>query len=166
MKFLLDTNELIPVEPGSLGDVEPGTSVVANFIKLCNEAKQQLYVHPVIVKDLERDKNDDRRQLRKLLIGKYATLPHPPGLEKVEPTVGAVDAESNDWVDHHLLAAILGNAADYVVIDSIGYQSRSKLDATRAGVRHFRCKWAEFQTALFKSGIRKYLGGLVVVVPE
>jgi len=117
MKFLLDTNELIPVEPGSLDDVEPGTAVVAEFIKLCNEAKQQLYVHPVIVKDLERDKNDDRRQLRKMLIEKYAEIPHPPALDKVESVVGAVDVESNDWVDHHLLAAILGNAADYLVTE-------------------------------------------------
>lgn len=117
MKFLLDTNELIPVEPGSLSDVEPGTAVVAEFIRLSNEAKQQLYIHPVIAKDLGRDKNDDRRKLRKLLLGKYAELQHPPGLEKVELVLGSCPSESHDWVDHHLLAAIAGNAADYLVTE-------------------------------------------------
>jgi hypothetical protein len=111
MKFLLDTNVLIPVEPGSLTDVEPSTAIIAEFVKLCNEAKQQLYVHPLIMKDIERDKDDDRRQLRKLLVCKYLELHHAPGLDKIEPVVGIAAAGSNDWVDNHLLAAVFGNAA-------------------------------------------------------
>ena len=46
MKFLIDTNILIPAEPTSPQDIEPGTPFVVNLLRLLVEGAHQVYVHP------------------------------------------------------------------------------------------------------------------------
>jgi len=120
MKFLIDTNIFIPVEPTSPTDVEAGTPVVAEFIRLSHEARQQVYVHPLVAAELGHDANAPRRELRKRLLAKYSQLPDPPDIRQIDSLLGASTLSSNDWVDRHLLAAVAGDAVDYLVTEDNG----------------------------------------------
>lgn len=74
MKLLIDTNVLIPLEPGSKTDVEPMTSLATDL----QQVGATLYLHPIQRSDIEQDKDHDRRALRLRLIEKYLQLPSPP----------------------------------------------------------------------------------------
>ena len=54
MKFLLDTNIIIPLEPGSLGDVEAGTTLAMELASTANKGGVQLFVHPESKTDIRR----------------------------------------------------------------------------------------------------------------
>ena len=78
MKLLIDTNVLIPLEPGSKADLEPMTSVAIELIRTAQQVGAVIYLHPIQRKDIEQDKDLDRRSLRLRLIEKYPQLPNPP----------------------------------------------------------------------------------------
>lgn len=133
MKFLIDTNILIPLEPTSPEQVEQNTEPALNLLRLIEEARYQLFVHPSIVVDVSRDTDEARRSLRELLLKKYLPLPHPPqasaGMEQIlgRPPIG-----SNDWVDHQLLAALHANAVNILVTED----RRIHRKADRIGLKH------------------------------
>ncbi len=118
MKFLIDTNVLIPLEPTSPRHFEPGTDKAVEFVRLASQGGHQVFVHPAVQDDLRRDPDGERRAARERLIRKYAALPDPPPLTAhIEQVVGTAERGSNDWVDHHLLAALLASAIDFVVTE-------------------------------------------------
>ena len=118
MKFLLDTNIFIPLEPTRLSEVEGGTEKAARFVQLTNVSGHQIYLHPAALEDLKRDVDEERRKLRLILFNKYPSLPDPPPLEtSLEALLGYVEPASNDWVDHHMIAALLGDAVDFLVTE-------------------------------------------------
>ncbi|MBW1702163.1 MAG: hypothetical protein JRJ50_08565 [Deltaproteobacteria bacterium] len=97
MKFLIDTNIFIPLEP-------------TRFF--------QIYVHPAERADLKRDKDEERRKLREILFNKYPSLPQPPPIpSSLESILGYAEPESNSWVDHQLIAALYSNASDFLVTE-------------------------------------------------
>ena len=55
MKFLIDTNIFIPLEPTRPSEVEGGTTKAAEFVQLAGISGHQLYVHPARREDLRRD---------------------------------------------------------------------------------------------------------------
>lgn len=118
MKFLIDTNIFIPLEPAQTSDVDGSTPAAMGFARLVAEAKSQLYVHPAQRKDIEHDRDVARRSLRSLLFEKYPCLPNPPAIAPaLEREVGHADPGTNDWVDHSLLAALEADAADFLVTE-------------------------------------------------
>ncbi len=114
-RFLLDANVLIPLEPTSPADLEPDTPLAVEIVQRATELGFHLLVHPETVRELATDPNPDRRITRQALLLKYRELEDPPGIERVEGVLGAVDRQSNDWVDHLLLAALHADAAHYLV---------------------------------------------------
>jgi L-amino acid N-acyltransferase YncA len=130
MRFLIDTNVLIPLEPTEAGHVEAGTERATLFARLVAEGRHQLLLHPESSRDIDRDRDQRRRTTRQLLARKYALLTHPPGCELIEHVIGSPSPESHDWVDHHLLAALFGDAIDYVVTDD----GRMRRKAARVGL--------------------------------
>ena len=48
MRFLLDTNVFIALEPTATDTVEPGTVGALAFAKLASEGKHELAIHPAI----------------------------------------------------------------------------------------------------------------------
>lgn len=118
LKFLFDTNVLIRAEPTSPDDVEQGTPVVADLLRLINEGSHQPYVHPASIEELRGDRDLRRREMREILVRKYPQLPSPP------PVTAALAAElprpapgSHDETDHVVLAAVRADAVDYLVTD-------------------------------------------------
>ena len=116
-RFLLDANELIPLEPTSPSDLEAGTPIAADIVRRANELGFQLLVHPETIRELRKDPDPERRKVRQTLLAKYQILSDPPGIEVVEPVLGRVEPRSNDWFDHLLLAAVREDAVHHLITD-------------------------------------------------
>lgn len=118
LKILADTNIVIPLEPASTADLESGSALAREFHRLAAKAGHQIYVHPFIRLDIERDKDKDRAELRKQLISKYGILNNPPTIDQRPlPPLEVPEKGSNDWVDYNLLVALEANAVDILVTD-------------------------------------------------
>ncbi|RKH06279.1 hypothetical protein D7X74_33880 [Corallococcus sp. CA047B] len=107
MKILIDTNVLIPLEPTSPTQIEALTKPATTLVRTLEEAGYQLFVHPFMQVEIERDRDEERRQLRELLLKKYLPLPAPPPIpEAWAEILGSPEAHSRDWVEQHLLSAV------------------------------------------------------------
>jgi L-amino acid N-acyltransferase YncA len=116
MKFLLDTNILIPAEPTSPANTEEITPLVSQLLGLIAETKSQPYFHPASSDELLRDQNSGRRALRCHLLEKYVRLEAPPPITTaITNILGAPSPGSNTETDTLLLAAVHGNAVDFLV---------------------------------------------------
>jgi L-amino acid N-acyltransferase YncA len=118
MKFLLDTNIFIPLEPTRLSEVEGGTARAADVVRLVAEAGHHLLVHPAISGDIERDADRERRRIRAHLVRKYAALQRPPAASpELEVEFGSPAHGTNAWVDLQLVAAVAADAVDYLITE-------------------------------------------------
>ena len=127
MKFLIDTNIFIPLEPASTTDLQAVTPVATEFVQLIFKAGHQLYVHPTVRVDIQRDVNDERIKLRELLLNKYPCLPNPPNIPSwLEDILGHAEPKTNDWVDHHLIAALAADAVDFLVTEDRRLRQKAK----------------------------------------
>ncbi len=125
MRLLIDTNVLIPLEPTRHEDVEDGTTVAADLVRVAHQAAHTILIHPNSLVDLQRDSDPERQATRDVLVGKYVKLESPPAMCVVETVVGAVAPGSNDWVDHSLLAAVVGDAVDLLVTQDGGIHRKA-----------------------------------------
>ena len=106
MKFLIDTNILIAVEPTST-DLEPNAPVAAEFIALATSPGHQVVRHSSQEADRGRDRVARRRSARAVLLAKYAVLPRVRAMPAdLIAALGAPDPGSNDWVDNELIGAV------------------------------------------------------------
>ncbi len=118
MKVLLDTNLLIRLEPTSIGDVEEGIGVAVELMNVLNKGGHQTFIHPESLRELAGDKNEDRRAMRAVLMGKYPQLPAPPVTgTSVTDELGIPRPDSHDVVDFALIAATKADAVDFLVSD-------------------------------------------------
>jgi hypothetical protein len=118
VKFLFDTNVVIPAEPASPDDVEPKSPMVVELLGALAGAGHQAYLHPESVRELEGDRNEARRELLRLLVKKYPLLPSPPAVPAAVVAVGGDAAPgTHDATDQALLAAVHADAVDYLVTD-------------------------------------------------
>jgi GNAT superfamily N-acetyltransferase len=117
MKFLIDTNIVIPLEPTGPADLHVNTPSAAVLAQLAMYGGHQLYVHPAIRYDVARDRDDNRRELRTALVAKYLPLLDPPASTHVDSVLGEPARNSHDHVDHQLLAALYADAVDYLVTE-------------------------------------------------
>ncbi len=118
MKFLIDTNIFIPLEPTSLADQTSENKDASIFCELSAQANSQLYVHPASLYDIKRDRNSERRKLREQLFRKYICLDKPPKLcHEDELLLGMPAHYTNDWVDNQLLGALHSDCVDFLISD-------------------------------------------------
>lgn len=127
MRFLLDTNVVIALEPTAPDAVEPGTAGALDFAHLAAEGRHELTVHPAIEADYNRDPRQGRRELRRLLSGRYTTLDDPPPVSPgLIAFLGEPVAGSNDWVDNQLLAALEDDRVDVLVSEDQGIHRKAR----------------------------------------
>ena len=127
MRFLLDTNVVIALEPTAPDAVESSTAAAIAFAKLATEGKHELTIHPAIEVDYNRDSHRTRRDLRRLLSGRYALLADPPHVPpKLTALLGDPVAGSNDWVDNQLLAALDDDRVDVLVTEDQGIHRKAR----------------------------------------
>ena len=132
VKFLIDINVFIPLEPTAAKESEGLRSTAIRFAQRANEAGYPLYVHPAQMQDILGDRDESRRELRKALLNKYPTLPDPPSSARVDSTLGAPERWSHDWVDHQLLAGLQADAIDSLVTEDVRIHRKAK----RLGLHH------------------------------
>lgn len=127
MRFLLDTNVFIALEPTATDAIEPGTVGALAFAKLASEGGHVLAIHPAIQADIDRDPRQPRRDLRQLQSGRYAVLDDPPEVPvALADHLGDPVAGSNDWVDNQLLVALHDDRVDVLVTEDQGIHRKAR----------------------------------------
>lgn len=127
MNILIDTNIVLPLEPGSTVDLGVNTSSAILFHNLSSQSNNTICIHPAIEYDLARDKNHERANLRRTLIGRYKTIPSPPSISILDTTVvGSPEVGSNDFVDNCYLAAVEANVVDFLVSEDKGVHRKAR----------------------------------------
>jgi hypothetical protein len=126
MKFLIDTNILISLEPTSDTAIEPGAREAAEVARLIQQSGNKIMVHPHVLADIARDGDLERRAHRQHVLRKYPALDGAPQLTTADAALlGAVAPGSNDWVDHHLLVAVARDAVDYLITQDHAIHARA-----------------------------------------
>jgi L-amino acid N-acyltransferase YncA len=120
MKFLIDTNIFIKAEPTSPEELEPLAEHVADVLREIGETGNQTYVHPASIEDINNDERPSRRELRKDLFRKYPILKNPPDYEKIMSDKVQAPRNSHDLVDYWLVAAVVGEAVDFLISEDAG----------------------------------------------
>ena len=126
MKFLIDTNVLIPLEPTDRSNMGVLTKITTELSRLAIEYQHQLYLHPEVITDISRDSDRTRLDARKVLVGKYPFLPDPPPVpNEVSKIIGEPTRGTNDWVDNQLLGALAADAVDFLVTEDKGLHQKA-----------------------------------------
>lgn len=108
MRFLLDTNVLIPLEDSNV-QLQPG---LANFVRLAQEYGHPLVFHPASEEDINRDKNADRRTRTRDRLAQYTRL---DGVS--DCPWNTTETRPNDACDNAILFALECDAAHYLVTE-------------------------------------------------
>lgn len=121
MKFLLDTNVIIPAEPTSQQDIETEMPNVTELLGLVAKINFQIYIHPASLTEMQGDRNAERREMRRQLLTKYVKLPSPPPLTpELTAVIGIPKSGSHNAVDALLLGALMSNAVNFLVTNDNG----------------------------------------------
>jgi len=117
MRFLLDTNILIPLEQSQL----PLKNSLANFVRLSHENGHQLLYHPATEDDINRDKDPLRKQQTLERLRQYSrldqNLPCPWNEAQTNP---------NDKADNEILYALYCDAVHALVTEDRGVHKKAK----------------------------------------
>lgn len=126
MKFLIDTNILISLEPTADTSIEPGAREAAEVARLIQQSANRIVVHPYVFADIARDGNQQRRAHREHVLRKYPLLDGAPQITTAEERmIGGAAQGSNDWVDNHLLVAVARDAVDYLITQDHAIHTRA-----------------------------------------
>lgn len=112
MNVLIDTNIVIPMEDTS----RPLDPHLAALRRLCTEHNYKLLIHPAIDDDIQRDKNEERRNNMKTRLKQYPRIQSPPKLSDTELNrYGWRQTKDNDRVDNLLLHALCRGATSFLI---------------------------------------------------
>lgn len=117
MRFLLDTNVLIPLEDSK---VALGPSL-ASLVRLACDHGHPLLYHPASERDIHRDKDLVRRGQTLDRLQQYARLDHIPACPWNRP-----DTYPNEAADNEILYAISIEAAKFLVTEDLGIHKKAK----------------------------------------
>lgn len=118
MRFILDTNIIIPLEQ-SQQVLEPS---LANFVRLANENGHQLLYHPATIDDINRDTNAERKKQTLQRLKQYTELESRPVCIWNTP-----EASPNEIADNEILYAIFSDAAHALLTEDHGIHRKAKL---------------------------------------
>lgn len=130
MRFLIDTNIVIPLEPTAPEHAEQGTASAAQLVRVAQLGGHVLVLHPASLEELLADSDEQRLALRTNLVAKYPPLEAPPAISgALESELGVVNAGDRHYVDHLLLAALASDAVDFLVTeDGLMHRKAERLD--------------------------------------
>lgn len=114
MRVLIDTNIFIYREEDHVV-----SSDLASLHRILNELKTELLVHPLSITELEKDNDDNRRQINLSKIEVYSVLDNPPDYKadiKYIEAVGAPKTE-HDRIDNAILYCVYRNAVDFLLTE-------------------------------------------------
>lgn len=117
MRFLLDTNVLIPLEDWAI----PLRASLANFVRLARENNHVLVYHPASEDDIAEDRNTERRSLTLQRLRQYTKLEHRPECPWNTP-----GTKRNDAADNEILYTLSLHAASALVTEDRGIHDKAK----------------------------------------
>ncbi len=124
MRILIDTNIFIPLEDSSTVLDES----FSELVRLANENKHQLLAHPSSIDDIERDKDNDRKNISLSRIRKYPLIEDPPVPDENDiSALGLKNHNANERVDNEILFSIYKDAADILVSEDRGVHRKARL---------------------------------------
>jgi hypothetical protein len=118
LRFLLDTNILIPLEDSRL----PLKPSLANFVRLAQEYGHQLIYHPASKDDINRDDDSERRRQTLERLAQYSCLEVIPACPW-----NTADTVPNDAADNSILYALACDAADALVTEDRGIHNKARV---------------------------------------
>ncbi len=127
LRLLVDTNVVIPLEPLATRSVEASSKTAMDLARRAQESGALVLLHPAQRDDIERDRDESRRDLRRLQLQRYPKLEAPPPIpRRMIELLGDPPTHSNDAVDHALLAAVLQNAVHLLVTEDSALLSKAR----------------------------------------
>jgi len=150
MNILLDTNIIIPLEDTN----RVLNSTFAELRKFSSEQGHCLYIHPLQIRDIERDKDQNRKNIVLSRLRQYSQIENPP-LYSVEERkmLGLTESNDNDNVDNNLLFALYRGAVHVLVTNDEGIHKK----ATKIGVQDRVYRLNQFLIFLQQCVSRPYL---------
>lgn len=118
LRFLLDTNILIPLQDSSLA-LEPS---LANFVRLAGIGGHHLLYHPASEADIRRDNNAARRASTLARLRQYTVLQAGPPCPWNTATTSV-----NDACDNEILFALHNDAAHALVTEDQKLHAKAKI---------------------------------------
>lgn len=123
---LLDTNILIALE-------DPDRLLDARCAEMLRNTPSDVsfYYHPLQLRDVERDKDENRKVRFSSRIGRYKPLNQAPVFDNdYFANRGWTNSSDNDYIDNTLLACVVEPYVDYLVTNDKGMLAKAR----RAGV--------------------------------
>lgn len=117
MRFLLDTNILIPLQDSFVVLNEN----FKNFIRLAGKGGHQLLYHPASREDIERDRNVERRDRTLSRLEQYEMLSGVP-----DCPWNTNNTSPNDACDNEILYALECNAAHALLTEDKGIHAKAR----------------------------------------
>lgn len=117
MRFLLDTNILIPLEQSQ----QTLESSLANFVRLSHANGHELLYHPSTEDDIKRDVNETRRLQTLERLRQYSRLDQAPPCPWNQGVINP-----NDKADNEILYALFCEAAHALVTEDHGIHRKAK----------------------------------------
>ena len=122
MNILLDTNIIIPLEDTS----KLLKTSFAELRRLSAEQHHCLYIHPIQVQDINRDKNNERRSIVLSRLNQYSQIENPPILSSQDcKELSLTQSNENDKVDNNLLFALYRGAVNVLVTNDKGIHKKA-----------------------------------------
>ena len=122
MNILLDTNIIIPLEDTS----RVLDTSFAELRRLAVEQHHCLYVHPMQLADINRDKDQERKKIVLSRINQYSKIDNPPVLSDEEcAALGLSNSNDNDKVDNNVLFALYRGAVHLLVTNDEGIHKKA-----------------------------------------
>ncbi len=132
LRFLLDTNVLIPLQD-SYQVLETN---LTNFVRLANVGGHPLLYHPATIQDFERDSDSQRRVRNLQRVKQYPALENVAACPWNSPTTSA-----NDACDNEILYALECDAVHALVTEDRGIHAKAR--ARGLGDRVYTIQTAE-----------------------
>lgn len=117
MRFILDTNILIPLQDSQIA-LEPS---LTEFIRLAGTHDHKLLYHESSERDIRRDSNPDRREKMLLRLGQYEKLRGTP-----ECPWNTSTTSDNDRVDNEILYSLEQCAAHGLLTEDRGIHAKAR----------------------------------------
>jgi predicted nucleic acid-binding protein len=120
MRILIDTNILIHLEDNKVIS-EP----FAKFYQLAISNKCDLYYHPACLRDIKKDKQEERQKITLSKLNKYVQMPDP-AVPSTEFTALVGQNKENDEIDNSQLFQVFKEYVDFFVTEDSGILTKAR----------------------------------------
>ncbi len=120
MKVIFDTNILIHIE-----DHKELSEKLQDLLKLFRAYGHKEFIHPASLKDINNDKDENRKKVILSKINGYPVIETPPKATNDFLSLVRASSTSNDQNDAEILFAIQKNTADFLITEDYGLQKKA-----------------------------------------